>query len=616
LKPNKVILISTPWPLYTRPSIQIGTLKAFLRSQFPTLQIEAHHFYLKLAEAIGYKLYHCISERTWLAESIYAALLFPQQLKKIEPLFKREVRSCSLLQKSGLKPLVARVQKVTDTFIGGINWADVMLAGFSISLCQLTSALYFIKRIKHRSPHTVIVAGGSAFSAGSAHDLLDVFSEVDAVVIGEGELPLSRLIGHMNQFPDLSEMPPVQAIFTRKQAEPSKSSQSFWQVEALSSLPLPDYDDYFKLLDSFSPQKFFFPTLPVETSRGCWWKKNADGTKATGCAFCNLNLQWSGYRFKEPSQAAAEIDCLTTKHRTLSLAFVDNVLPKNRSGEIFGRLGKSKKDLRIFSETRATTPFSELEIMRDAGLQAVQVGIEALSTGLLKKMHKGTTTIQNLEIMKNCEALGIENLSNLILQFPGSDEQDAAETLRNLEFALPFRPLNIVNFWLGLGSLVWHNPKAYGIRAVFNHPNWTYLFPDAVCRSLRFMIQAYRGDLGRQKKLWQPVKNKVKDWQKTYRELHQSPAAAFILSFRDGRDFLIIRQRRYRAEPFTHRLVGTSRLIYLFCQHHRSLKRIRAQFPAVAEDKTIAFLNMMVDKQLMFAEKDSYLSLAVSVRRR
>jgi hypothetical protein len=50
-------------------------------------------------------------------------------------------------------------------------------------------------------------------------------------------------------------------------------------------------------------------------------------------------------------------------------------------------------------------------------MREVQIGIEALSSRLLKKLHKGTRAIQNLEIMKNCEMLGIRNISNLILQF-------------------------------------------------------------------------------------------------------------------------------------------------------------------------------------------------------
>ena len=86
-KSKKVALISTPWPLYNRPSIQLGALKAYLYSTCPGLRVDARHFYLQLAESLGYKLYQQISERTWLAESIYAALLFPERFKTIERFF-------------------------------------------------------------------------------------------------------------------------------------------------------------------------------------------------------------------------------------------------------------------------------------------------------------------------------------------------------------------------------------------------------------------------------------------------------------------------------------------------------------------------------------------------
>ncbi len=182
--------------------------------------------------------------------------------------------------------------------------------------------------------------------------------------------------------------------------------------------------------------------------------------RAAGCAFCNLNLQWEGYRTKAPSQVVAEINHLTDKHQTLSVSLVDNVLPRNTSTEVFTKLDRLKKDLRLFAEIRATTSWPELKVMAKAGMQEVQIGIEALSTPLLKKLHKGTSAIQNLEIMKNCEALGIENISNLILYFPGSDERDVALTLQSIEFALPYRPLKTADFWLGRGSPVWCRPQS------------------------------------------------------------------------------------------------------------------------------------------------------------
>jgi hypothetical protein len=96
---NRVVLISTPWPLYTRPSIQLGALKSYISSHLAAVKVDAHHFYLALAEAIGYKRYHDISERTWLAASIYAALLYPKRFEQIETLFTREAARSSLLKK-------------------------------------------------------------------------------------------------------------------------------------------------------------------------------------------------------------------------------------------------------------------------------------------------------------------------------------------------------------------------------------------------------------------------------------------------------------------------------------------------------------------------------------
>jgi hypothetical protein len=381
----------------------------------------------------------------------------------------------------------------------------------------------------------------------------------------------------------------------------------------LERLATPDYGDYFKTLGTFSPDKQFFPTLPVESSRGCWWKGAALEKQTKGCAFCNLNLQWSGYRQRVPARIVHDINILTERHQTLSIAFMDNVLPAKSSKELFSALGRLDRDLRMFAEIRASTSQKILEKMGSAGMREVQVGIEALSSNLLKKMDKGTTVIQNMAIMKNCEALGIQNVSNLILHFPGSDEADVTETLQNLVFAMPFKPLKPVNFWLGLGSPVWQNPKQFHIQSLSNHPHYRILFPKHVTENVRFSIQAYRGDLLRQRKLWKPVEKKIQRWNRFYAALHRQPFSGPILSFQDGGRFLIIRQRRRNADPLQHRLNGTSRKIYLFCSDIRSIRSIKMKFPGFPEDKLMVFLKMMIGKGLMFEEKGRFLSLAVRV---
>ena len=611
---KQVLLVSTPWPLFSRPSIQLGALKAYLTEKHPGLEVRAHHFYLQLAAAIDYAVYQKISERTWLAESVYAALLYPERAAAIESLFRRKAHGRSILRDLDYKAMIAKVEAVTQEFFAAVPWDRVLLAGFSLCLCQLTAVLFFIKRIKALNPDLPVVVGGSMFTGDSLPRLLRAFPEIDFAVNGEGEWPLSLLVGRLNSVAGRRVVPPPGVIDRKTAAREDPVPRS--QLKALSALPIPDFDDYFALLKSLSPDNSFFPTLPAEISRGCWWRRPAVGKTFSGCAFCNLNRQWKGYRAKKPQQVVREVDSLTTRYRCLSVAFVDNLIPRTSSGEIFQKLAGLKKDLRIFCEIRADIPRESLEKMKRAGVAELQIGIEALSTRLLVKLNKGIAAIENLAVMKNCEELGLVNASNLILHFPGSDREDVDETLRNLEFVQPYYPIQCVRFWLGLGSPVWSDPMNFGLRSIKNHPNWATLFPPDVFTMIRFPLQSYRGDRTLQRKLWRPVQEKVRHWKRAYTELHQGLTYKPILGYYDGGEFLVIRQRRYRADTLTHRLAGSSRKIYLFCKQPRALPEIQVCFPKITTDQLHDFLHMMVAKKLMFEENRRFLSLAVSAAAR
>jgi ribosomal peptide maturation radical SAM protein 1 len=610
----RIALISTPWPLFNRPSIQLGALKAFVRQRLPQVRVETHHIYLSVACRLGYDLYGQISEKTWLSEAPYAALLYPERRETIARFWGRHSSGRSLNQKRNFNDILERLEESSHAILSRMNWQDYDLVGLSICFGQLTSALYFTHQIKEEAPDLKVVVGGSACAGDLGRSLLDVFSEIDFVISGEGELPLVHLIEQLSHSDGKRIADLTPGLFSRNDSAQS-GTQQFSQLPSLDQLPMPDYEDYFSLLSSFEPEKVFIPKLPMEISRGCWWGKNLGGKTHRGCAFCNLNLQWQGYRAKCPENVVSEVDTLTDKYQTLSVSFMDNLLPSRDLEGLFDKVAQLKKDLRLFAEIRATTSLNELSAMADAGMREVQVGIEALSTRLLKKIRKGTSAIQNLEIMKNCESSGLPDLnSNIILEFPGSDQKDVQETLANLEFAFPFRPLKGIPFWLGYGSPVWQNPKSYGLKSVHNHPRYARLFPPEIFRGLKLIIQSYHGGLRHQQRLWRPVKKQLEAWKTAYSQHHQHPGSEPILSYQDGGNFLIIRQQRHGADDMTHRLKDTSRKIYLFCEKNRSISRILARFPGFGEEKVRPFLNMMVDKRLMFREGERYLSLAVPIR--
>ena len=611
---HRIALISTPWPLFNRPSIQLGALKAFVRPNLPHVQVDTYHLYLSVAHLLGYDLYGQISESTWLSEAPYAALLYPGQRETIARFWRRHSSRRSLIQKWHFNEILDRLEDASHGILSRIHWQDYDLVGLSICFGQLTSALYFIRHLKKTAPEIKVVVGGSACAGDLGRSLLDLFSEIDFVISGEGELPLVHLIKELSHSDGRRKTEPLPGLFDRNDSSES-DPQAFSQLPELDQLPMPDYRDYFSLINTLEPEKVFIPKLPMEISRGCWWGKNLGGKAHRGCAFCNLNLQWQGYRAKSQEKVVKELNALTEEYQTLSVSFMDNLLPSKDLKGLFDKVAQMRKDLRLFAEIRATTSMNELSAMADAGMREVQVGIEALSTRLLKKIRKGTSAIQNLEIMKNCESPRLPNLnSNIILEFPGSDQMDVEETLANLEFTLPFRPLKGIPFWLGYGSPVWQDPKSYGLRRVHNHPFYAKLFPPEILRGLKLIMQGYHGGLRHQQRLWRPVKRRLEAWKTAYSQLHQDSGSDPILSYQDGGNFLIIRQRRYGADDMTHRLKGTSRKIYLFCEKHRSISQILTRFPGFGEEKVRPFLHMMVEKRLVFREGERYLSLAVPIR--
>jgi ribosomal peptide maturation radical SAM protein 1 len=604
LEENRIALVSAPWPLFDRPSIQLGALKAFVERGLPGMQVDTFHVYLKVARAVGYPVYHAVSESSWIAESAYAALLYPDRVKTLTRYWMRKCRRNPRLKSLDFEDFCRQIEAASVEFLETQDWSRYFLAGFSICLSQLTSSLYFIREMKRRFPRLPVVAGGSACAGALGESLVRSFSEIDYLISGEGEMPLLQLVEAVRGCDAALQKLDIPGLIQNGRPAGGNGPQ---QIPNLDDLPVPDYGDYFRDLASMGSGHVFMPRIPVEMSRGCWWNK-----RGNGCAFCNLNLQWRGYRAKTPERTVQEIETLVNRHQVLSLSFMDNLLPAGRLKDRFNEIEELGLDLRMFCELRAGTSRAELEAMGAAGMREVQVGIEGLSTGLLTKINKGTTAIENLKIMKNCESWRLPDLKgNLILGFPSSDAGDVEETLHNLDFAFPFRPLKGIELWLGYGSPLWHNPGRYGIRLKGNHPDYRYLFPVEEFKGLRLMMLGYQGGINEQRRMWKPVRKKLEEWAAFYGQMHMEPGFEPILSYRDGKRFMIIRERRLNEETMTHRLEGSSRGIYLFCETQRSIAEIVERFSNIGEDRIRPFLRMMVDKRLMFCERDRYLALAV-----
>jgi len=595
--PFRLGLIAMPWALFNRPSVQLGALKGYLAQAEPDVQVVCLHPYLGLAKSLGLALYREISQDVWLCEGLYAGLLFPEQRGALRGFLGKRLKQCKAACDHDIDSLWQKVDAHLQHWLARQDWSQFELVGFSVCFNQLLASLLAAKRLKALQPQLPIVFGGSSCVAEMGSSLLDVFPWLDYVVHGEGEMPLANLCQVLAG--RQSDLAP-QVLARTQQA--SKEAFTGCQFKTLSELPIPDYADYFHDLRREFSGEPFVPELPVEFSRGCWWGK---------CTFCNLNLQWHGYRGKSAEQMEQEVLSLSERHGCLDFSFTDNVLPGWEAPVFFEKMESSKKDFRFFAEIRVNQRGETLRAYRQGGLVAVQAGIEALSQGLLERMRKGAMVMENLALMKESLALGIRLDGNLITGFPGSTEAEVQETLANLDFVLPFTPLTVATFFLGYGCEVAENPTDYGIRTIVQHPNNCKLFPSHILSGLTLLINDYRGDRAHQRRLWQPVVKKIIGWQR-FHEARRSPAHLFPpLSYRDAGNLLIIRQELPGQATLHHRLRGTSRAIYLACETIVEFEALARLFPKLGTAQLATFLGELAAKRLLFVQGTRYLALAV-----
>lgn len=600
-----------PWALFNRPSIQLGALKAFVESRIDVV-VDTNHPYLEVASRIGPDLYHWISRNLWVSEALYAPLVFPQQTEGAKTLANRYVQQADARIKRSFDyhSLLGILENQLEKWLESYNWSQYKIIGFSVCFHQLFASLAAASAIKKICPEAIIVFGGSSCSGTAGLTLLNAFPCLDYVALGEGEKGLLTLFEYItaNQAGVLPGH--IVGRHTSQDAVQQWLNQSAeLQLPGLLDLPIPDYYDYFEQQKKWFSHTPFIPQLPVEFSRGCWWNR---------CTFCNLNLQWCGYRCKNAPQMLQEVKILATRHGCLDFAFADNMLPPLEARQFFTMSGEDSTDFNFFAEIRAsgkTQPLAEIfPIYRKGGLTTIQVGIESLSSSLLQKMRKGITVIENIATMRAAQENFIQLEGNLILQFPGSSSEEAAETLVTLDYVFPYRPLVMATFFLGLGSPIHQDPQRFGIKTIVNHINNYKLFPKNVLQHMELLIKDYRGGRANQRKIWQPVVRKIKKWQQYHAERQQDALNKPLLYYRDGGDFLLIRQELPDGNILHHRLRNMSRQIYLFCTRIRTDSEIYAAFPALKPERIHSFLADLQKKRILFSEKNKYLALAIHYR--
>lgn len=605
----RVSLVAMPWSRRDRPSCAMGALSAYLSANCPGIQVRCRSEFVDVSERIGAELYDELSGHRE-ADVLCASLLYPEKRHGARSRFIEWAGQYlpgtnvpwtddwGAVFDSTWQHLADHVQTVAAELA-----VEADVVGLTTCFGQLFANLALACAVKRLAPSVVIVLGGSLVSARVGPSLLTEYDFLDYVVQGEGERPFTALVQSIAEGREATAAFDA-GVVSRANAAEHACGVALSEIPNMDDLPMPNFDEYAERAESCGIDWY----LPLEGSRGCWWDRSQRLNRARcACYFCNFNVQWSEYREKSPQRVAAEMAALSERHKNLKIAFADNVVRHRGVERLVDCISALGREFDFFYELRASIRPMDILRLWEAGLTRAQIGVEALSSSLLRRLGKGTTVIQNLQAMRTCLELGVTTASNLIVGFPGSTAEEVAETVEVIQsYALAYDPPRIGDFRLSVGSAVERLRTEFAIERVRNADVCGNGVPADVLQ--RLQLPELDFDLSAPGTDWTPVRELCRAWSK----LHERRSGHPLLRYRDGGSFLVVEDERF-GSLLSGTFEEAEREVYLFAMECRSRGEIERHFAGrFAPERLDEILEQFLASKVMFTENGQWLSLAAA----
>ena len=611
---KNVLLISMPFAGIDIPSIQLSVLESYLKER--NLNIKTKNLYLKAAEFYHINNYNFLiypPNDSYTAQMVFSKYIFPEHWNESEEKIKQYFNKNAYIDENSnhninFEEYVHRTDNFYDWTIKNIDWQSYDIIGFTLNYGQFLPSLAIAKKIKEIYPEKIIIFGGSRTTGELGKKVLETFYFIDFIVSGEGEEALFHLASNNQHFESIPN------LIYRKQGKIFWNN--FQESIDLNSLPIPNFDSFYEELENVSTniQQFFqyYGRLPIEISRGCWWNK---------CSFCNLNLQYNSYKEKSIDRIIEEINFLSNRYKMLSFQIMGNTLPKSNYKELFEKIIEIGKDFSFVAEARAGILKSDdYYLMKQAGFDIIQTGIESFSQSYLKKMNKGVRLIDNIAALKFCYENGILNKYNLIINYPNEEKIDFEETVQNVQlFKQYIDPPQICHLKVLYNSPIQCNPDFYNIAEFGYSEIDKLMFPNEILeRGFNFIYDFKRKEVFGQNN-WSEF---IEDW----RNIRQSQEIIavksknildkLVLFYLNGKNFIKILDKRDRQNIQIYFLNDLERQVFLACNNVISFQELKDRFSYIDHNQLSNILNDFIQSGIIFKDDNLYLGLPLRYNQR
>lgn len=432
-------LVNMPFADWFRPSFALSQLAALAQRELAG-EIDTQICYLNIdfAAYAGGALYEDISgdsahATTGLGDWIFRQIAFPDKDDNSEAYFKRYyVGSRMMSFRRRILDLRSDVERFCLDMIDRYELAQADIVGFTSMFAQNVACLALARLIKEQNPNTTVVMGGANCETPMGAVLAENCQAIDFVFSGPSLRTFLDFLRCKLQGNEKG-LHAIRGVISKENCRDTRFRSGIGADHDINDYFDPDYASF---VAAFKKEKVSIdaalktggrPILYFETSRGCWWGERSH------CTFCGLNGQSMGYKTMSPDVALRQFRSLFEfAPWCLDFHCTDNILPRNYANEVF-RVLDPPADSSIFYEIKVPVSEKDMQILANARVNKIQPGIEALSTATLKLMGKGTSAFQNIQFLKNVVKFGIMPGWNLLIGFPGEDE----ETYRKYQKDIP-----------------------------------------------------------------------------------------------------------------------------------------------------------------------------------
>lgn len=606
-KNKNVLLIAMPFAGTAIPAIQLPLLEGYLKER--DINIKTRHLYIKAAEFYGINNYNYLiysPNESYTAQMVFSKYVFPEHWKKTENKFRKYFnekisKNIDSQKKFTFENYVQRTDKFFNWVIENVDWKGYDIIGFTLNHGQFLPSLAFAKKIKESDHKKKIIFGGSRTVGKLGVKVLEAFDYIDFIVSGDGEEALYRLAADYQNYRSIPHL-----IYRTGNEIIYNESNDFVD---LNSLPILDFGSFYKELDLASEEvkQYFilYGRLPVEISRGCWWNK---------CSFCSQKLQHKKYREKNIDKIIKEIQFLSNKYKILSFQLIGDTLPRKDYKILLEKIKELGEDFTFFVETRAgQLKCEDYKLLKEAGFNEIQIGIETFSQDYLGKINKGVQVIDNIAALKFCKENRIKNNYNIIVNYPNEEPIDFKETKKNIQFFKQYLdPPQISFLAVEFGSCIHDNPENYNIKKLEFANIDKIMFPRRVLEKGFNCIYNFRRKENLCENNWEHL---VDDWKKEREKLviegvkRQTTIDELVFYYVDGKSFLKIYDKRNPGDVKIYVLNLLEREIFLSCIDVTSIRELCERFSDISKNQLFDVLKSFERNGIVFRGGDRYLSL-------